>query len=59
MPKEGLTSGFAFRVQRRSRTGYIADTTRRTGPDPASFRPFDSIMNRMYMRWKVQELRLS
>ncbi len=47
MPTEGRISGFAFRVERRSRSGRIADTTRRTGRDPASFRRHDGTMSRM------------
>jgi hypothetical protein len=49
---------FAFRVQRRSRSGRIADTTRRTGHYPASFRPLDGTISRMSMRRKAQEMRL-
>jgi hypothetical protein len=46
------------RVQRRSRSGRIADATRRTSRDPASFRHLDGTMSRMSMRRKAQEMRL-
>ena len=58
MPTEGLISGFAFRVEKRSRSGRIADTTGRTSRDPASLRPLDWTMSRMSMRRKAQEMRL-
>jgi hypothetical protein len=58
MPTEGLISGFAFRVERRSRSGRITDTTRRTSRDPEFFRPLDGNMSRMSMRRKAQEMRL-
>jgi hypothetical protein len=44
--------------EKRSRTRHIAATTRRTSRDPAASLPFASIMSRMNMRWKVQEMRL-
>ena len=43
---------YALRVERRSRSGRIADTTRRTSRDPALFRPLDGTMSRMSMRRK-------
>ena len=49
-------SEFAFRVEERSRSGRIADTTRRTGRDPASFRPLDGTVTHMNMRRKAQEM---
>jgi hypothetical protein len=58
MPTEGLISGFALRVERRSRSGRIADAKRWIRRDPASFRPLDGTMSRMSMRRKAQEMRL-
>src|SRR5271166_4245640 len=51
-------AGCASRVERRSRSGRIADTTKRTSRDPALFRPLDGTMSRMSMRRKAQEMRL-
>jgi hypothetical protein len=59
MPKEVLTSGFAVRDERRSRSKTQRDRTPRTYSDPASFRLNDGTISRMSMRRKVQELRLS
>ena len=39
MPTEGLISGFALRVERRSRSGRIADTTSRPVAIPRCFGP--------------------
>jgi hypothetical protein len=58
MPKEGLTSGFAVRDERRSRSKKQRDRTTRTCPDPASFRLIDGTISRVSMRRKAQELRL-
>jgi hypothetical protein len=58
MPTEGLISGFAFRVERRSHSGRIWDTTWPTIRDPASFRPLDGTMSRMSTRRKAQAMHL-
>jgi hypothetical protein len=44
------------RVERRSRSRRIATTTRRTGLDPASFRPLDGIMTHLNRRRKAPEM---
>jgi hypothetical protein len=49
---------YVFRVVRRSRSGRIADTTRRTSRDHALFRFLDGTMSRMSMRRNAQEMRL-
>lgn len=51
-------AGCASRVERRSRSGRLVDTTRRTSRDPALFRHLDGTMSPMSMSRKAQEMRL-
>ena len=44
-----------LRVERRSRSRRIAATTRRTGLDPASFRPLDGTMTHLNIRRKARK----
>jgi hypothetical protein len=54
MPTEGLISGFAFRVQRRSRIGKTSPGPGAKSTNPSVAKPQFRIARRITVGWKAQ-----